>query len=98
MTTLNNASQKQLRQYVDQLERLDEDRRGIVSDMADKLKEAKGAGFDPKILRLMLARRRLEKAEREERDAVLATYEAALEGTPLGSWADKQTANELASV
>lgn len=92
MITLNNASQKQLRQYVEQIEQLQSEMKGIADDIKDKFTEAKGVGFDVKILRKVLALRKKSKAEREEEDAILTTYCYALglRDTPLGTWADQQ--------
>ena len=88
MTQLQDSAQKQLRQFIEQIERLDEDRKGICQDISDKFKEAKGVGFDVKILRIILRKRKKSKSEIEEEDAILDTYMAALGmgGTPMGDY------------
>lgn len=43
--------------------------------------EASGAGFDKKIIRKVVQRRAIARAEREEQDSLIETYEGALEGT-----------------
>ena len=92
MTSLQASAQKQLRQFVEQLERIDEERREIIETFNEKLKEAKGVGFDTKALRKILRLRRQSKAEREEEEAILTVYCEAvgLLGTPLQEFADRQ--------
>ena len=48
MTTLQVTAQKQLRQLVEQIERLEEEKKALAGDIRDKYLEAKGVGFDPK--------------------------------------------------
>lgn len=72
--TLQASSQAQLRQYIEQLERLEEERQAISADFREKLKECKAQGFDPKIIRKVLAIRRKDKIERDEEEALLHTY------------------------
>jgi uncharacterized protein (UPF0335 family) len=89
MTTLQGAAQKQLQQFVEQLERLEADKREIAESIRDKFLEAKAVGFDVKILRQVLALRKKSKAEREEEDAILTAYLHALnmlDGTPMGDF------------
>jgi uncharacterized protein (UPF0335 family) len=89
---LSGSAQKQLRQLIEQIERLEEERKAIGGDINDKFAEAKGLGFDPKIMKQVLRLRRKTKAEREEEDAILEVYCRALGllGTDLGDWADQQ--------
>ena len=87
MSALHKSSQDQLRQFVEQIERLDEDRKALVADIRDKFLEAKAVGFDPKIMKKVLALRRKDPNERTEEEALIDTYLAALDGTPLGDWA-----------
>ena len=76
--SINNASQKQLRQFVEQIERLDEEKRAIGDDIRDKFAEAKAQGFDVKALRQVIKLRRKSKNERDEEEAILDTYKHAL--------------------
>ena len=71
----------QLRSFVERLERLQEEIDSINEDKRDAYAEAKGSGFDVKIIREVLKIRRQDKSEREEREAVLDLYLQALEGT-----------------
>ncbi|MGI9426896.1 MAG: DUF2312 domain-containing protein [Hyphomicrobiaceae bacterium] len=78
MTTLHGAAQAQLRQFIEQLERLEEEKKAIADDIRDKLAEAKAVGFDVKALRQILRLRKKSKDDRDEEEAVLATYLHAL--------------------
>jgi uncharacterized protein (UPF0335 family) len=90
------STQAQLRQFIEQLERIEEERQALSADFRDKLLEAKAEGFDPKIIRKVLGLRRKSKTERDEEEAVLATYLHALrmgDDTPLGKvWAEGEGA------
>lgn len=95
MDNLNNASQKALRQYVEQVERLEEEKKGLADDITAKLAEAKSAGFCPKTLKRIIKERKKTKAQREEEDAIFETYARAcgLLGLPLQEYADSQPDN-----
>ena len=86
MTTLHETSKEKLRQYIERLERVEEDRLAAVADAKEIMSAAKSDGFDPKIIRKVLAIRKRDKSEVEEEAAVLDTYLAALEGTPMGDY------------
>lgn len=78
MTTLQGAAQAQLRQFIEQLERLEEEKKAIADDIRDKFAEAKAVGFDVKALRQILRLRKKTKDDRDEEEAVLTTYMHAL--------------------
>lgn len=78
MTALQVTAQKQLRQVVDAIERLEEEKKALASDVRDKFLEAKGLGFDVRVLRQLLRLRKKSEAERTEEDAILAIYMHAL--------------------
>ena len=69
---------EQLRSFVERLERLQEEIDSINEDKKDVYAEAKGNGFDVRIIREVLKIRRQDKSEREEREAVLDLYLQAL--------------------
>ena len=80
-------AQGQLRSIVERIERLDEEKATISADIRDVYSEAKGNGFDTKILRKIIALRKKEAAEREEERAMLDLYMQSLgmlADTPLG--------------
>ena len=72
------VSEKQLKSLVERLERLEEEKAEIADGFKDVLLEAKSAGLDPKILRLIFKRRKMKADERQEQEALLDTYESAL--------------------
>jgi len=67
-----------LKQFVERLERMEEEKKAIQQDITEILKEAKGEGFEPKILKKVLALRRMDPTERERVEMMVATYMAAL--------------------
>lgn len=76
--TLQDSAQKQLRQFVEQIERLEQDKKDIARDIAEKYSEAEGNGFDKGILRKVISMRRKSKSELEEESAILDVYLHAL--------------------
>ncbi|MEL6227019.1 MAG: DUF2312 domain-containing protein [Pseudomonadota bacterium] len=76
--TLNAATQQQLRQFIEQIERLEEEKKAIADDMKDKFAEAKALGFDVKAMRQIVRLRKKGRDERMEEEAILDTYLHAL--------------------
>ena len=68
-----------LRLIIERIERLYEERAGITDDIKDAFSEAKARGYDTKMVRRVIARRAMTPDERGEEDALLTTYEAALD-------------------
>jgi len=73
---LNSAAQGRLRTIVERIERLEEDKAAVLADMKEVFLEAKGEGYDVKILRKVI--RKQDKAKRQEEDAILDLYLSAL--------------------
>ncbi|HEY4043266.1 MAG TPA: DUF2312 domain-containing protein [Rhodopila sp.] len=67
-----------LRSLIERIERLEEERRALGSDIKDIYAEAKSAGFDVKVLRQLISIRRKEPAEVEEQESLLDIYRRAL--------------------
>jgi uncharacterized protein (UPF0335 family) len=67
-----------LRSIVERIERLEEERKALASDIKDIYAEAKSAGFDPKVLRQLIRIRKQEAAEVEEQETMLDVYRRAL--------------------
>jgi uncharacterized protein (UPF0335 family) len=78
MTTLQASAQNQLRQLVEQIERLEEEKKALAGDIRDKYLEAKGLGFDVKALRQIVRLRKKSATERSEEEAILDVYLHAL--------------------
>ncbi len=67
-----------LRSFVERIERLEEEKAALASDIRDLFAEAKGTGFDTKALRAVIRLRKQDASERRDHEAVLATYMIAL--------------------
>ena len=82
-----NVSADQLRQFLERIEMLEEEKRGLADDIKGVFAEAKSVGFDVKTLRRLVAWRRLDSNARAEQAALFETYAAAIgfDSTPLGS-------------
>lgn len=68
----------QLRLFIERVERLEEEKKGISDDIRDVYGEAKANGFEPKTMRQIVRLRRMETHHRQEADALLETYRNAL--------------------
>ena len=68
----------ELRLLIERIERLEEEKKGISDDIRDVYSEAKNRGYDAKIMRQIIKLREMETHERQEWEAVLDTYIAAL--------------------
>jgi uncharacterized protein (UPF0335 family) len=67
-----------LRSFMDRIERLEEERAALNADIREIYSEAKGTGFDTKIMRQVVRMRKLDKADFQEQEAVLDLYLNAL--------------------
>jgi uncharacterized protein (UPF0335 family) len=72
------VARDQLRSFIERIERLEDEKKTIADDIKDVYGEAKGTGFDTKILKKVIAIRKQDKDERLEQEAILDTYLAAL--------------------
>ena len=73
-----NVAADQLRLFIERIERLEEEKKGIADDMKDVYAEAKATGYDTKTMRAIVRLRKMEKHTRDEMDALLDTYRTAL--------------------
>jgi uncharacterized protein (UPF0335 family) len=73
-----NVAADHLRLFCERIERLHEERKGLADDIRDVFAEAKANGYDPKIMREILRLRRMETHTRQEWDALVETYRAAV--------------------
>lgn len=78
----NGIAADQLRAFVERIERLEEEKKVIGDDIKDVYAEAKGTGFDAKILRKIISLRKKQPHEREEEDAIIDLYMHALGMVP----------------
>jgi uncharacterized protein (UPF0335 family) len=73
-----NVAADQLRLFIERIERLEEEKKGMADDIKDVYLEAKSTGYDPKTMRAIVRLRKMEKNARDEAEALLETYKAAL--------------------
>lgn len=86
---------EELRSLIERAERLEEEKAGIAEDIKELFAEAKGRGFDTKTMKAIMRLRKMGSQEREEYEALLDIYKAALgmlDGTPLGEAAIRKLA------
>jgi hypothetical protein len=83
----HNVAAERLISIVERIEKLEEERKHLQEDIKDIYTEAKSAGFDTKVLRMLIASRKKDQDEWEAQQALLETYMRALgqlADTPLG--------------
>lgn len=97
MTTLQASTQNQLRQFIEQIERLEEEKKALAGDIRDKFAEAKALGFDVKAMKKIIQMRKKSQTERQEEESILEVYLHALgmlDGARLEREADAMLAAE----
>ncbi len=77
---LTATAQGRLKSFIERIERLEEDKAAVSNDMKEVFAEAKGEGFDVKILRKVLRLRKMDKVKREEEEALIDLYLQAIGG------------------
>lgn len=77
-STAGSLAADRLKAFVDRIERLEEEKRGLQEDIKDLFTEAKGVGFDSAIIRICLRLRKMDKADRQEKEAKLKLYKTAM--------------------
>lgn len=87
MANSHSVAQDQIRAFVERIERMEEEKKAIAADIRDIYAEAKGNGFDVKVLRQVVKIRKQDSNERMEQEAVLDLYLSALGMTPLEQFA-----------
>jgi uncharacterized protein (UPF0335 family) len=84
MSGPGGVSGKQLRAFVERIERIEEEIKGLNEDKKEIYDEAKGEGFDVNILKEVIRLRKQDQKERDERDSMLEIYLHAIDsGGPL---------------
>ena len=74
----SGAGADQLTQFIQRIERLEEEKRALMADIRDVYSEAKGTGFEPKIMRQLVKMRTMDRELLLEQDELLETYRAAV--------------------
>jgi uncharacterized protein (UPF0335 family) len=72
------VSDEQLRLFIERIERMEEEKKGVSDDIRDTYNEAKSQGYDPKIMRQIVRLRKLPVNDRKEMEAILDVYKSAL--------------------
>jgi uncharacterized protein (UPF0335 family) len=76
--SVENVAAAELRQFIERVERLEEERQGIADDIKDIFGEAKARGYDTKAMKTIIRLRKKDANERAEEESILQTYMAAL--------------------
>ena len=74
----DSVAQDQIRAFIERIERLEEEKAAIAGDIKEVYAEAKGNGFDTKVLRKIVSIRKQDQSERMEQEALLELYMSAL--------------------
>ncbi|MEM7652665.1 MAG: DUF2312 domain-containing protein [Pseudomonadota bacterium] len=85
MVDVGGIAGEQLRSYIERIERLNDEKANIAADIKEVFAEAKGMGFDPKIIRQILKLRTMDASDRQEQEELLELYMRAIgmvEGPP----------------
>jgi len=100
MADIGGIAGDALKAYIERIERLEEEKTAIAADIREVYAEAKGNGFDPKIMRQVYRMRKMDSADREEQEYLIEIYkralgmESALDGEAAGAGASAGGAAE----
>ena len=78
MAEVGGVSTDRLRSFVERIERLEEEKQALAADIREVYSEAKGAGFDVKVMRQLIRLRKMDKDDRAQMEEILHVYERAL--------------------
>ena len=78
MAKTGGVAGERLRSFLERIERLEEERTGLGADIREVYAEAKGSGFDTKIIRQIVRLRKMDAADRQEQEALLDVYKKAI--------------------
>ncbi len=90
MAKFGGISGEHLRQYVQRIEQLEEEKKDLAENIRDVYAEAKGNGFDTKVMRQIIKIRKMEEQEREELETILDIYLHALGMLPEGEYEEEE--------
>ena len=76
--SIGGIAAEALQQYVDRIEKLEEEKKALAEDIKQVYSEAKSTGFDTKILRKIISLRKIEEHERQEQEELLDLYKRAI--------------------
>jgi len=78
MAKVGGIAGEKLKSYIERIERLEEEKAALTGDIRDIYAEAKGTGFDAKVMRQIVRLRRMEAADRREQEELLDLYKRAI--------------------
>ncbi len=78
MADVGGVAGDRLKSFIERIERLEEEKAALAADVREVYAEAKGEGFDAKVMRQVVRLRKMDSADREEQEAVLELYKQAL--------------------
>lgn len=78
MAKTGGIAAERLKSFIERIERLEEEKAALAADVREVYAEAKGTGFDTKIMRQIIKLRKLDAAARAEQDALLELYKQAV--------------------
>lgn len=84
MPDVGGIAGERLRSLIERIERLEEEKRALAADIKEVYAEAKGSGFDTKIIRQLIRLRRMDKDDLDEQETLLDVYKRALGMLPGG--------------
>lgn len=77
-SSVGGVSGERLKQYIERIERLEEEKSGIAEDIRDVYAEAKSAGYESKIMRQIVKLRKMDHQKRQEQEELLELYKSAI--------------------
>jgi uncharacterized protein (UPF0335 family) len=82
MPDVGGIAGAQLKSFIERIERLEGEKRALGEDIKEVYAEAKGSGFEPKIMRQIIKIRRMDKEEHDEQETLLDLYKRSLSMVP----------------
>ena len=79
MTEVGGVAADRLRSFIERIERLEEEKAALAADIKEIYSEAKGTGFDIKVIRMIVRLRKMDKSDRQEQEQILDLYKRALD-------------------
>ena len=85
MTDVGGVAVERLKSFIERIERLEDEKRALGEDIKEVYAEARGSGFEPKIMRQIIKIRKMDKDEHDEQESLLDLYKRAIEMLPEAS-------------
>lgn len=78
MADVGGVASDRLKSFVERIERLEEEKQALAADIREVYSEAKGAGFDVRVMRQLIRLRKMDDDDRNQMEEILSVYERAL--------------------